>query len=48
MGMQSAWENLSFGHRLARRKGDIRAFVVSAELFPPSGGAHSQGAQFAC
>ena len=34
--MQNVWENLSLGHRFGRKKGDVRAFVVSGELFPPT------------
>ncbi|CAK0791991.1 unnamed protein product [Prorocentrum cordatum] len=34
--MQSVWGALSLGHRFARKKTDVRAFVLSAELFPPS------------
>ena len=42
--MQSMWGNLSLGHRYGRKKGDVRAFVVSAELFPPQRGqARRQG-----
>ena len=34
--MQSAWDKISLGHRYGRKKGDVRAFVASAELFPPN------------
>ncbi|CAK0804949.1 unnamed protein product, partial [Prorocentrum cordatum] len=34
--MQSAWDALGHGHRFARKKTDVRAFVLSAELFPPN------------
>ena len=34
--LQSMWESIKYGHRFARKKGDVRAFVVSAELFPPN------------
>ncbi|CAK0804948.1 unnamed protein product, partial [Prorocentrum cordatum] len=34
--MQSVWGALSHGHRFARKKTDVRAFVLSAELFPPN------------
>ena len=33
--LHSVWEKLSLGHQFGRKKGDVRAFVVSAELFPP-------------
>ena len=34
--LQSAWEKLGLGHQFGRKKGDVRALVVSAELFPPN------------
>jgi len=34
--MQIMWEGLSLGHRFGGKTGDVRAFVVSAELFPPN------------
>ena len=34
--LQSMWESINYGHRFTRKKGDVRAFVVSAELFPPN------------
>ena len=34
--MQSVWDTLSLGHRFTRKKGDVRAFIASAELFPPN------------
>ena len=32
----AAWEQLSLGHRFSRKRGDVRCFVASAELFPPN------------
>ena len=34
--MQRIWDELGLGHRFAGKKGDVRAFVASAELFPPN------------
>ncbi|CAK0884989.1 unnamed protein product [Prorocentrum cordatum] len=34
--MQSVWDALSLGHRFARKNTDVRAFALSAELFPPN------------
>ena len=34
--LQGMWESIKYGHRFARKKGDVRALVVSAELFPPN------------
>ena len=31
-----AWEQLGLGHRFERQEGYVRAFVASAELFPPN------------
>ena len=31
-----AWEQLSLGHHFAHQEGHVRAFVASAELFPPN------------
>ena len=34
--LQGVWDGLSLGHRFARKKTDVRAFILSAELFPPN------------
>ncbi|CAK0860100.1 unnamed protein product [Prorocentrum cordatum] len=34
--MQSLWDALSLGHRFGGKKNDVRAFILSAELFPPN------------
>ncbi|CAK0853209.1 unnamed protein product [Prorocentrum cordatum] len=34
--MQSLWGALSLGHRFGRKKNDVRAFILSADSFPPS------------
>ena len=34
--METVWEVMRLGHRFARKKGDVRAFVLSADLFPPN------------
>ncbi|CAK0799630.1 unnamed protein product, partial [Prorocentrum cordatum] len=50
--MQSLWDTLSLGHRFGRKKNDVRAFILSAELFPPSvvkqGGKARMSEQMAC
>ena len=34
--LQHMWDGLSLGHRFGRKKTDVRAFVLSADLFPPN------------
>ena len=34
--LQTVWESINYGHRFKRKRGDVRALVVSAELFPPN------------
>ncbi|CAK0877496.1 unnamed protein product, partial [Prorocentrum cordatum] len=34
--MQSLWGALSLGHRFGRKKNELRAFILSADLFPPN------------
>eukprot|EP00959_Pyramimonas_sp_CCMP1952_P048242 1006832-Pyramimonas_sp.AAC.1 len=34
--MQSAWGALSLGRRFGRKKGDVRAFILSAQPPPPN------------
>ncbi|CAK0876398.1 unnamed protein product, partial [Prorocentrum cordatum] len=41
--MQSLWDALSLGHRFGRKKNDVRAFILSADLFPPN--VVTQGAE---
>ena len=38
--MQKAWEAMRLGHQYARKKTDTRAFVLSADLFPPNLAKH--------
>ncbi|CAK0876657.1 unnamed protein product [Prorocentrum cordatum] len=50
--MQSLRGALSLGHRFGRKKNDVRAFILSAELFPPNvvkqGGKARMSEQMAC
>ena len=34
--LQAVWDALAYGNRFSRKKGDVRALVLSAELFPPN------------
>ena len=34
--MENMWDSMRLGHRFARKKDDVRAFVLSADLFPPN------------
>ena len=34
--LQAMWDAFSLGHRFGRTKTDVRAFVLSADLFPPN------------
>ena len=34
--MEKMWNDMRLGHRFARKKGDVRAFILSADLFPPN------------
>ena len=34
--LQALWGDLAFGHSFSKKDGDVRAFVLSAELFPPN------------
>jgi hypothetical protein len=34
--LEKAWENMRLGHKYGRKKTDVRAFVLSADLFPPN------------
>ncbi|CAK0870842.1 unnamed protein product [Prorocentrum cordatum] len=49
--MQSLWDTLSLGHRFGRKKNDVRAFILLAELSPPNvvkqGGEARMGEQMA-
>ena len=38
--MEKVWEGMRLGHRFARKKTDVRAFVFSADLFPPNVAKH--------
>ena len=38
--MEKVWENMRLGHRFPRKKTDVRAFVLSADLFPPNVAKH--------
>jgi len=42
--MDSAWNDMRLGHRYARKKDDVRAFVLSADVFPPNLIKHSTSA----
>ncbi|CAK0868505.1 unnamed protein product [Prorocentrum cordatum] len=50
--VQSLWDALSLGHRFGRRKNDVRAFILSAESFPPNvvkqGGKARMSEKMAC
>ena len=35
-----AWDGMRLGHKYARKKGDVRAFILSSELFPPNVAKH--------
>jgi len=34
--LEKLWEGMRLGHRFNRKKGNVRAFVLSSELFPPN------------
>ena len=34
--LQRGYESMRLGHKFSRKKGDVRAFVFSADLFPPN------------
>ena len=34
--LQKAWEGMRLGHKYSSRKSDVRAFILSADLFPPN------------
>ena len=34
--LEKLWEGLRLGYKFQRKKTDCRAFVLSAELFPPN------------
>ena len=34
--LEKAWEAMRLGHSFTRKKLDVRAFILSAELFPPN------------
>ena len=33
--LQKVWESMRLGHKFTRKKNDVRAFILSADLFPP-------------
>ena len=38
--MDKMWETMRLGHKYGRKKTDVRAFVLSADLFPPNVAKH--------
>ena len=40
------WNEMRLVHRYARNKQDVRAFVLSADLFPPNVANHGSQASF--
>jgi hypothetical protein len=50
--LQKVWEEMRLGHRYGRKKTDVRAFVLAADLFPPnvskSGVAANLGESVGC
>ena len=38
--LQKMWETMRLGHRFTRKKSDVRAFVLSADLFAPNVAKH--------
>ena len=39
--LQKVWETMRLGHKFGRKKGDVRAWIFSADLFPPNLAKHS-------
>ena len=43
--LEKVWENLRLGHKYSRKKSDTRAFIFSADLFPPNVSLYGKGAK---
>ena len=39
--LESVWGSMRLGHKFNRKKGSVRAFFLSAELFPPNVAKHA-------